>query len=119
MEGLDFNEIFSHVARIEAIRLLLAFVASRILKLYQIDVKSAFLNDFITEKVNVKQSVGFENPDFPNYVFKLSKTLYVLNKHLEHGMIDLKTFLLEKGFQMKEIDKTHCFLKHSDNQLFV
>ena len=80
VEGLDFDETFAPVARIEAIRLLLAFAASKGFKLYQMDVKSAFLNGFIQEEVYVKQPPGFENPDFPNHVFKLSKALYGLKQ---------------------------------------
>nr|CAD40731.2 OSJNBa0072D21.17 [Oryza sativa Japonica Group]CAE05285.2 OSJNBa0084N21.3 [Oryza sativa Japonica Group] len=99
VEGLDFDETFVPVARIEAIRLLLAFATSKGFKLYQMDVKSAFLNGFIQEEVYVKQPPGFENPDFPNHVFKLSKALY--------------------GFTMGKVDKTLFVLKHGDNQLFV
>jgi hypothetical protein len=55
VEGLDFEEIFAHVARLEAIRILLAFVASKGFKLYQMDVKSSFLNDVIQEKVFIRQ----------------------------------------------------------------
>ncbi len=80
VEGLDFGESFAPVARIEAIRLLLAFAALKGFKLYQMDVKSAFLNGFIQEEVYVNQPPGFENPDFPNHVFKLSKSLYGLKQ---------------------------------------
>ena len=64
------------MARLEAIRILLAFVASKGFKLFQMDVKSTFLNGFIEEEVYVKQPPGFENPKFPNRVFKLQKALY-------------------------------------------
>jgi len=66
------------VARIEAIRILLAFAASKGFKLYQMDVKSAFLNGYIEEEVYVKQPPGFENPKYPNHVYKLHKALYGL-----------------------------------------
>ncbi|XP_066385479.1 uncharacterized protein [Miscanthus floridulus] len=75
-EGIDYGETFAPVARLEAIRILLAFAASRGYKLYQMDVKSAFLNGFIEEEVYVKQPPGFEHPNFPDRVFKLQKALY-------------------------------------------
>ncbi|XP_066374820.1 uncharacterized protein [Miscanthus floridulus] len=75
-EGIDYGETFAPVARLEAIHILLAFAASRGYKLYQMDVKSAFLNGFIEEEVYVKQPPGFEHPNFPDRVFKLQKALY-------------------------------------------
>ena len=63
-EGIDFDEIFASVARLQAIRMLLAFACFREFKLYQMDVKSAFLNGFINEEVYVKQPLGFENHVF-------------------------------------------------------
>ena len=65
-EGIDYDETFAPVARLEAIRILLAFAASRGFKLFQMDVKSAFPNGFIEEEVYVKQPLGFENLKFPN-----------------------------------------------------
>nr|CAE01974.2 OSJNBb0051N19.3 [Oryza sativa Japonica Group] len=119
VEGLDFDETFAPVARIEAIRLLLAFAASKGFKLYQMDVKNVFLNGFIQEEVYVKQPPGFENPDFPNHVFKLSKSLYGLKQAPRAWYDRLKNFLLSKGFTMGKVDKTLFVLKHGDNQLFV
>ena len=75
-EGIDYEETFAPVARLEAIRIFLAFAASKGFKLYQMDVKSAFLNGFIEEEVYVKQPPGFESPKFPDQVFKLQKALY-------------------------------------------
>nr|ABA98480.1 retrotransposon protein, putative, Ty1-copia subclass [Oryza sativa Japonica Group] len=119
VEGLDFDETFAPVARVEAIRLLLSFAASKGFKLYQMDVKSAFLNGFIQEKVYVKQPPGFENPDFPNHVFKLSKALYGLKEAPRAWYDRLKNFFLTKGFTMGKVDKMLFVLKHGDNQLFV
>nr|BAH79981.1 putative unclassified retrotransposon protein [Oryza sativa Indica Group] len=119
VEGLDFDETFAPVATIEAIRLLLAFAASKGFKLYQRDVKSAFLNGFIQDEVYVKQPPGFENPDFPNHVFKLSKALYGLKQAPRTWYDRLKNFLLAKGFTMGKVDKTLFVLKRGDNQLFV
>jgi hypothetical protein len=76
VEGIDFGKIFAPVARLETIIILLAFAVFKEFKLYQIDVKSAFLNGVIQEKVFVSQPTGFENPKYPDRVFKLSKALY-------------------------------------------
>jgi hypothetical protein len=76
VEGLDFGETFASVARLEAIRILLTIVASKSFKLYQINVKSDFLNGVIHEEVYVRQPLGFMNPKYPNGVYKLSKALY-------------------------------------------
>jgi hypothetical protein len=80
VEGLDFGETFAPVARLEAIRILLAFAASRGFKLYQMDVKSAFLNGVIQEEVYVRQPPGFESPKYPDRVYNLSKALYGLKQ---------------------------------------
>ncbi len=119
MEGLDYDETFAHVSRIEAIRLLLAFSASKGFKLFQMDVKSDFLNGYMQEEVYVKQSPGFENSDFPINVFRLSKALYGLKQAPRAWYDRLKNFLLDKGFTMGKVDKTLFVLKHGDDQLFV
>jgi hypothetical protein len=95
VEGLNFGEIFAPIAHLEAIRILLAFTASKGFKLYQIDVKSVFLNDVIQEKVFVRQPLGFENPKYPDRVYKLSKALYELKQASWAWYARLKTFLLE------------------------
>ena len=79
-EGVGYEETFASIARLEAIRILLAFAASKGFKLFQMDVKSAFLNGYIEEEVYVRQPLGFENPKFPNHVFKLHKALYGLKQ---------------------------------------
>jgi hypothetical protein len=80
VEGLDFGETFAPVARLETIRILLAFAASKGFKLYQMDVKIAFLNGGIQEEVYVRQPPGFENLRCPDRVYKLSKALYGLKQ---------------------------------------
>ncbi|WVZ81141.1 hypothetical protein U9M48_028557, partial [Paspalum notatum var. saurae] len=77
---IDYEETFAPVARLEAIHILLAFAASKGFKLFQMDVKSAFLNRFVEEEVYVRQPPGFEHPKFPNRVFKLQKALYGLKQ---------------------------------------
>ena len=80
VEGLDFGETYSPVARFEAIRILLAYACAHNIKLYQMDVKSAFLNDYINEEVYVEQPPGFEDDKKPDHVYKLKKTLYGLKQ---------------------------------------
>jgi hypothetical protein len=80
VEGLYFGETFAPVAHLEAIRILLAFAASNKFKLYQMDVKCALLIGVIKEEVFVRQPIGFQNPKYPDRVYKLSKALYVLKQ---------------------------------------
>jgi hypothetical protein len=80
VEGLNFGETFAPVVHLEAIRILLAFVASKGFKLYQMDVKSAFLNGVIHEEVYVRQPLGFESPKYQDRVYKLLKALYRLKQ---------------------------------------
>jgi hypothetical protein len=82
VEGLDFRETFAPVAPLEAIRILLAFAASKGFKLYQMNVKSDFLNGVIQEEVYVRQPPGFESPIYPDRVYKFSKALYGLKQAL-------------------------------------
>jgi hypothetical protein len=74
-EGLDFDETYAPVARLESIHILLAYATYHGFKLYQMDVKSAFLNGPIKEEVYVEQPPGFEDSEYPNHVYKLSKAL--------------------------------------------
>jgi hypothetical protein len=80
VEGLDFGETFAPVARLKAICILLAYVSHHEMKLYQMDVKSAFLIGFINELVYVDQPPGFEDSRYPNHVYGLSKVLYGLKQ---------------------------------------
>jgi hypothetical protein len=79
-EGICYKETFALIACLEAIRILLAFAASKGFKLYQMNMKSAFLNGYIQEEVYVRQPPGFENPKFSNHVFKLHRALYGLKQ---------------------------------------
>jgi hypothetical protein len=110
-ERVDFEETFAPMARIEAIRMLLAYAASKGFKLYQMDVKSAFLNGYIEEEVYVRQPPGFENPKYPNHVYKLHKALYGLKQAPRSLYERLKVFLPAKGFKMGSVDKTLFLLK--------
>ncbi|WVZ49248.1 hypothetical protein U9M48_000622 [Paspalum notatum var. saurae] len=118
-EGIDFEETFAPMARLESIRILLAFAASKGFKVFQMDVKSAFLNGFIEEEVHVKQPPGFDNPKFPNRVFKLQKALYGLKQAPRAWYDRLKKFLLGKGFKMGSVDKTLFLLSHGNDLQIV
>jgi hypothetical protein len=119
VEGLDFGETFAPVARLEAIRILLAFVASKGFKLYQMDVKNDFLNGVIQEKVYVRQPLGFESPKYPDRVYKFSKALYGLKQAPWAWYARLNTFLLEHGYVMGSVDKTLFTLNHGTDFLLV
>jgi hypothetical protein len=119
VEGLDFGETFAHVAHLEAIRILLAFVASKRFKLYQMDVKSGFLNGVIQEEMFVRQPPGFQNPKYPNRVYKRSKALYGLEQAPREWYARLKTFLLEHGYVMESVDNTLFTLKHGNDFLLI
>jgi hypothetical protein len=79
-EGIDYEETFIPVACLEAIMILLAFPVAKRFKMYQMDVKSAFLSGFLEEVVYVKQPPGFESAEFPYRVNRLRKALYVLKQ---------------------------------------
>jgi len=85
-EGIDFEETYAPVARLEVVRLLLAYACMNGFKLHQMDVKSAFLNGYIDEEVYVSEPPRFKDHKYLNHVFKLKKTLYGLSKHLDSGM---------------------------------
>lgn len=106
IEGVDFDETFAPVARLESIRLLFGMACGFRIKLYRIDVKSAFLNVVLQEEVYVTQPKGFEDPHFPEYVYKLKKALYGL-KHAPRAWYErLTDFLIKAGFQRGGVDKT-------------
>ncbi|WVZ76135.1 LOW QUALITY PROTEIN: hypothetical protein U9M48_024133 [Paspalum notatum var. saurae] len=107
-EGIDYEETFAPVARLEAIRILLAFATSKGFKLQQMDVKSAFLNGFIEEEVYVRQPLGFESAKFSDRVYKSMKALYGLKQAPRAWYAKLKSFLLKSGFVMGSVDKTFC-----------
>jgi hypothetical protein len=119
VEGRDFGKTFAPVAHLEAIRFLLDFASSKRFKLYQMDVKSVFLNGVIQEEVFVKQYLGFENPKYPNHVYKLLKALYGLKQAPRAWYDRLKSFLLEHGYVMGSVDKTLFTLKHGNDFLLV
>jgi hypothetical protein len=119
MDGLDFGKTFAPITRLEAIRILLVFATSKGFKLYQMDVKSTFLNGVIQEEVYVRQPPGFESPKYLDRVYKLSKALYGIKQALQAWYARLNTFLLEHRYVMKSVDKTLFTLNHDTDFLLV
>ncbi|GJT01251.1 putative ribonuclease H-like domain-containing protein [Tanacetum coccineum] len=105
-KGIGYDEVFAHVARTEAIRLFLAYASFKNFVVYQMDVKSDFLYGKIKEEVYVCQPSGFEDPDFPDRVYKVEKELYGLHQAPRAWYETLLTYLLDNGFQTGKIDKT-------------
>jgi hypothetical protein len=118
VEGLDFGETHAPVARLEAIRFLLAFAAHHDFKLYQMDVKSAFLNGPLSEEVYVEQPPGFDDLKRPNHVYKLHKALYRLKQAPRAWYECLKDFFLKQGFEIGKADAT-LFTRKVDGHIFV
>ncbi|GJZ61801.1 putative ribonuclease H-like domain-containing protein, partial [Tanacetum coccineum] len=114
-EGIDYDEVFAPVARIEAIRLFLAYASFMGFIVYQMDVKSAFLYGTIEEEVYVCQPPGFEDPQFPDKVYKVEKVLYGLHQAPRAWYETMYTYLLENGFRRGNIDKTLFIKKDKDN----
>nr|GEY30831.1 putative ribonuclease H-like domain-containing protein [Tanacetum cinerariifolium] len=117
-EGIDYEEFFAPVARIEAIRLFLANASFMGFMGYQMDVKSAFLYETIKEEVYVYQPLGFEDLDYPNKVYKVVKALYVLHQAPGAWYETLANYLLENSFQRGKIDQI-LFIKKQKVDIFL
>ncbi|GKC39986.1 putative ribonuclease H-like domain-containing protein [Tanacetum coccineum] len=118
-EGIDYDEVFAPVARIEAIRLFLAYASFKDFVVYQMDVKSAFLYRKIEEEVYVCQPPGFEDPDFPNRVYKVEKALYGLHQAPRAWYETLSTYLLNNGFHRGKIGNTLFIKRYKGDILLV
>nr|GEY41084.1 hypothetical protein [Tanacetum cinerariifolium] len=135
-EGIDYDEVFAPVARIEAIRLFLAYASFMDFMVYQMDVKSVFLYETIKEevyvcqppgfedpdypdKVYVCQPPGFEDPDYPDKVYKVVKAIYGLHQDLRAWYETLSNYLLENSFQRGKIDQTLFIKKQKGDILLV
>nr|GEV00532.1 retrovirus-related Pol polyprotein from transposon TNT 1-94 [Tanacetum cinerariifolium] len=117
-EGIDYDEVFVPVARIEAIRIFLAFASYMGFIVYQIDVKSAFLNGTIDEEVYVTQPPGFVDPKFPNKVYKVVKALYGLHQAPRAWYATLSTLLEKSRYRRGAIDKT-LFIKQDKKDIML
>nr|GEZ24959.1 putative ribonuclease H-like domain-containing protein [Tanacetum cinerariifolium] len=118
-EGINYEEVFAPVVRIEAIRLFLAYASFMRFMVYQIDVKSAFLYETIKEEVYVYQPSGFEDADHPNTVYKVVKVLYGLHQAPRAWYETLANYLLENGFHRGKIDQTLFIKKQKGDILLV
>jgi len=118
VEGLDFGETFALVARLEAIHILLAYASSHDIMLFQMDVKSDFLNGYINELAYVEQPPSFEDPRYPKHFYRLSKALYDLKQAPRAWYERLRDFLLEKGFKIGKVDTT-LFTKKMNREIFI
>nr|GEX65397.1 retrovirus-related Pol polyprotein from transposon TNT 1-94 [Tanacetum cinerariifolium] len=118
-EGIDFEESFALVARMEAIRIFLAYATHKSFTVFQMDVKTAFLHGSLKEDVYVCQPEGFIDADHPSHVYKLKKALYGL-KHAPRAWYDeLSTFLLQNHFFKGTIDPTLFIRRFHDDILVV
>ena len=106
VKGVDFDKSFALLARLESIRILMSIACTMNFKLYQMDVKCAFLNGYLNEEVFIEQPKGFEDPHFPNHVLKLKKTLYGLKQAPRASYDRLTHYLLNRGFKRGYFDRT-------------
>ncbi|GJW36093.1 retrovirus-related pol polyprotein from transposon TNT 1-94 [Tanacetum coccineum] len=118
-EGINYDETYTSVARLESIRILLAYACALDFKLFQMDVKSAFLNGFINEEVYVAQPPGFIDFEKPDHVYKLKKALYGLKQAPKAWYDRLKAFLIKHEYKMGMVDNTLFTKKRSSNLIIV
>jgi hypothetical protein len=118
IEGLDFDETFVPVARLEAIRMFLAYACHKKFKVYQMDVKSAFLNEYLQEEVYMEQPEGFQLSDNPYFVYKLKKLLYGLKQAPRAWYYRLDKYLLGKVFK-RGIVEINLYIKTEGNDFLI
>nr|GEZ52380.1 hypothetical protein [Tanacetum cinerariifolium] len=117
-EGIDFEESFDPVARLEAIRIFLAYATHKNMVVYQMDVKTAFLNGNLREEVYVSQSNGFVDQDNPNHMYKLKKALYGLKQAPRAWYDMLSPFLISQDFSKGSVDPK-LFIRRNGNDLLL
>ncbi|GJZ62261.1 retrovirus-related pol polyprotein from transposon TNT 1-94 [Tanacetum coccineum] len=118
-EGIDFEESFAPVARLETVRIFVAYAAHKSFPIYQMDMKMAFLNSPLKEEVYVAQPDEFVDPDHPKKVYCLRKALYGLKQALRAWYDELLKFLISKGFTKGIIDLTLFTIKYGEDILLV
>nr|GEW33999.1 copia protein [Tanacetum cinerariifolium] len=118
-EGIDYDETHAPIARLESIRILLAYVCALDFKLFQLDVKSAFLNGFINEEVYVAQPPGLIDFEKPDHVNELKKALYNLKQAPKAWYDRLKDLLIKHEYKMRMVDNTLFTKKESSNLIIV
>ncbi|GJW06602.1 retrovirus-related pol polyprotein from transposon TNT 1-94 [Tanacetum coccineum] len=117
-EGIDFEESFTPVARIEAIRIFIDNVAHKNMTIYQMDVKTAFLNGELKEEVYVSQPEGFVDQDNSSHVYKLKKVIYSLKQAPRAWYDMLSSFLISQHFSKGAVDPT-LFTRHAGNDILL
>ncbi|GJW44535.1 retrovirus-related pol polyprotein from transposon TNT 1-94 [Tanacetum coccineum] len=118
-ESIDFEESFALVARFESVRMFIAYVAHKNFTIFQMDIKTSFLNGPLKEEVYVSQPDGFVDPDFPDHVYKLKKTLYGLKQAPQAWYDKLSSFLIENHFTKDIVDPTLFTRLQGDEILLV
>ncbi|GKF68204.1 retrovirus-related pol polyprotein from transposon TNT 1-94, partial [Tanacetum coccineum] len=119
IEGIDLKESFAPVARLEAVRLFVAYVAHKSFPVYQMNVKTTFLNGPLKEEVYANQADGFVDLHHPDKVYRLKKALYGLKQAPKAWYDELSNFLVSKGFSKGSIDPTLFFTKIWEDILLV
>ncbi|GJY07106.1 retrovirus-related pol polyprotein from transposon TNT 1-94 [Tanacetum coccineum] len=118
-EGIDFEESFAPIARLEAIRIFIAFAAHMNMIVYQMNVKTAFLNGILREEVYVSQPDEFVDPENPNHVYKIKKSLYGLNQAPRAWYDLLSSYLLSQKFSKGTVDPTLFIRREGKDILLV
>jgi hypothetical protein len=118
VEGIDFEETFSPVSRMEAVRLILAYACSKRIKVYQMDVKSTFLNGELEEEVYIEQPEGFILSEKEDYVCRLKKALYGLKQAPRAWYSRLDRYLQQQGFRKGNADN-NLYIKVNQNNLLI
>ncbi|GKE26274.1 retrovirus-related pol polyprotein from transposon TNT 1-94 [Tanacetum coccineum] len=118
-EGIDFEESFAPVARLEAVRIFVAYAAHKSFPIHQMDVKTAFLNGPLKEEVYVTQPDGFVDPEHPEKVYRLRKALYGLKQAPRAWYNELLNFLMSNGFTKGTIDPTLFTIRYGEDILLV
>ena len=118
VEEVDFDESFTPMARLESIHILMSIACTMNFKLYQMDVKCAFLNGYLNEEVFVEQPKGFKDPHFLDHVLRLKKALYGLKQALRAWYDRLTQYLLDRGFKRRYADRT-LFVKNDEDYLLI
>ncbi|GJR13731.1 retrovirus-related pol polyprotein from transposon TNT 1-94 [Tanacetum coccineum] len=118
-EGIDFEESFAPFARLEAVRIFVAYAAHKSFPIYQMDVKTTFLNGPLKEEVYVAQPDGFVDPDHPDKVYRLRKALYGLKQAPRAWYDELSKFLISKGFTKGITNPTLFMIKYGGDIILV
>jgi hypothetical protein len=118
VEGIDFGKTFSPVARMESVRLILAYASSKHIKFYQMDVKSTFLNGDLEEKVYMEQPYGFQVQEVEQYVYRLKKALYDLKQAPRAWYSRLDNYLRQQGFRKGNND-SNLYIKEENDILII